>query len=145
MPKEFPHRYEMNLTWQGERTGSLRADPRPAIEGGPPPEFDGTDRVWSPEHLLLAASNLCLMTTFTAIAARSRLEFSRYASRAMGTLDKTEAGVVFTSIDLAVTLEVKAEDEGKARTILEKAKKHCIISNSLKTPVHLTATLETSK
>lgn len=135
MTAPFPHRYEVTLAWKAGRHASLIAPPRPIILGGAPPEFDGTAEVWSPEHLLLSSASLCLMTTFQAIAARSKLEVASYDSQAEGILDKTPEGLLFTRVRLKVA--VGSPDSEKAARLLELAKKHCIVANSLKVPVEL--------
>jgi organic hydroperoxide reductase OsmC/OhrA len=48
---------------------------------------------------------------------------------------------VFTSITLSVELVVAADDEERARRLLATAEQHCIISNALKGPVTLQATV----
>ncbi|MBI5245673.1 MAG: OsmC family protein [Elusimicrobia bacterium] len=137
MGAPFPHRYEVTLSSAGGSQGTLSAGPRPALAGGPPPEFDGDERRWSPEHLLLASAGLCFMTTFAAIAAKSKLDYSGYESRAEGVLDKTPEGLRFTRITLRVT--VSGADPDKAARLFELAKKHCIVSNSLRVPVEVEA------
>lgn len=131
----LPHAYDVELEWKLDRSGALSSGPRPHILGGPPPQFDGQDRWWSPEHLLLASAGLCLMTTFFAVAEKSRLRVDGYRCRAEGTLDKTEEGIVFTAITLNVSLAAADQDWERAERLLETAKKHCIVSKSLKTPV----------
>lgn len=137
MNAPFPHHYEVQLAGEAGPRGMLRAGPRPPLEGGAPPEFGGDDERWSPEHLLLASASLCLMSTFAAVAAKSALEYSGYESVAQGTLDKTPEGLRFTRILIKAT--VKAADGEKAGRMLELAKKHCIVSNSLRQPVELQA------
>jgi organic hydroperoxide reductase OsmC/OhrA len=136
MPAPFPHHYDVTLRGEGAG-GVLTADPRPPILGGAPASFDGSDEWWSPEHLLLSSLSLCLLTTLKAVAAKARLALSACVSRAEGVLDKTPAGLAFTSITLHVDLQVGAADVERARQLLESAKKHCIVSNSLKPPVTL--------
>lgn len=135
MNAPFPHHYEVTLTGDGDSLGTLNAGPRPSLAGGPPPEFGGDEQRWSPEHLLLASASLCLMTTFASIAAKSKLEVSGYESRAEGVLDKTPEGLRFTRILLKVT--IRAADAAKASRLLDLAKKHCIVSNSLARPVEV--------
>ena len=135
MNAPLPHLYAVTLIGEGGPRGTLGAGPRPSLAGGPPPEFGGTDQVWSPEHLLLASASLCLMTTYAAIAAKSKLEYAGYESRAEGTLDKTPEGLRFTRIALKVT--VRCADTEKASRLLDMAKKHCIVSNSLRQPVEV--------
>jgi len=139
MNAPFPHHYEVTMTGGADSRATMSAGPRPVISGGPPPEFGGDDQRWSPEHLLLASAGLCLMTTFAAIAAKSKLEYSGYESRAEGTLDKMPEGLRFTRIVLKVT--VRCAETEKASRLLDMAKKHCIVSNSLRQPVELEGTV----
>jgi organic hydroperoxide reductase OsmC/OhrA len=140
-PQRFPHHYEVGLEWSGNGAGLLTAPPRPAIAGGAPPQFQGSEEWWSPEHLLLSAVSLCLMTTFRVFAVKEKLAVSRYSSRVKGILDKTAAGIAFTSIVLHVELTVPAAEAERAETVLHTAKKYCIVSNSLTTLVDLRSTV----
>lgn len=133
----FPHRYEVRLKRTEGSRALLSSDGRPSLEGAPPPEFDGPPGVWSPEHLLLASASLCLMTTFLVVAGKSKLEVAGYESRAEGTLDKTAEGLVFTRVLLRVTVSAAEAEREKAQRLLDTAKRHCIVSNSLKKPVEL--------
>lgn len=135
--KPFPHRYEVRLRRTEGSRAELSSEGRPPLEGAPPPEFDGPAGLWSPEHLLLASASLCLMTTFLVVAGKSRLVVGGYECRAEGTLDKTPEGLVFTRVLLRVSVTAAAEEREKAGRLLETAKRHCIVSNSLKRPVEL--------
>jgi organic hydroperoxide reductase OsmC/OhrA len=139
----FPHAYEVGLKWTGGREGTLSAPGRPELFAGPPPEFDGKEDQWSPEHLLLASVDLCLMTTYFSLSARKGLETRAYASKTTGKLDKTADGLLFTEIRHAVTVSVAEADREKAQALMASAKKYCLIANSLKTPVSLELTVET--
>jgi organic hydroperoxide reductase OsmC/OhrA len=136
MPSAFPHHYDVEVV-AGSSGGAVLASGRPDIIGGAPPEFDGRADWWSPEHLLLSALGLCLMTTFQAFAARAGLHVARYASRVDGVLDKTPSGLAFTSIRVVVDLGVSEADQARAQQLLASAKRHCIVSNALKTPVEV--------
>lgn len=137
MAHPFPHRYETALRWIRGREAVLTAGGAPPVEGAPPPQFDGPPGRWSPEALLLSAAELCLMTTFLAVAERAKLTVVDYQSRSEGALDKTPEGLAFTRVVLRVRLSVYADDAPRARELLLKAKKHCIVSNALKVPVGL--------
>ena len=137
MPQALPHGYGTELRWISGRSAVLKSRGAPAIEGAPPPEFDGPDGRWSPEALLLSAAELCLMTTFFAIAEHGTLTVADYQSRSEGTLDRTPEGPAFTRIVQRVRVSVYAEDTARARAMMEKAKKHCIISRSLRVPLEL--------
>ena len=139
MATPFPHRYQVGLLWDGAGGGTLSGGARPPIEGGAPPEFDGRDSWWSPEHLLLSSLSLCLMTTFQALMTRSDVALAAYESRGEAVLDRVPEGVGFTSIILHVRVKVASDDVERARGLLVKAKSHCIVANALMPPVHLDA------
>lgn len=135
MPAPFPHLYKAKLEWKKERLATLSAAEQSPILGGPPPQFDGSAAQWSPEELLLSSIQLCLMTTFFALNVRQQLVIHSYKSEIEGTLEKTSEGLRFTRISLKVDLE--SDEAGKARELLQTAKKYCIVSNTLNIPVEL--------
>jgi organic hydroperoxide reductase OsmC/OhrA len=126
----FPHRYTVQLAG-----GQLLAPPRAPIAAGPPPQFGGTDRVWSPEELLVAAALECLWTTFEAYARRDSLDARDWRGTGVAMLDKGPSGPSFTSIVLSVELSVPDGEEDHARHLMVSAEKHCIIANALRVPV----------
>ena len=140
------HVFRTSLKWTGERRAVLAADGLPSLEVATPPEFPGGHPgMWSPEHLYTAAAEACLMTTFLAIAANSRLAFKSYESAAEGTLETTEAGFLMTRITLRPTVIVAdASQVERAQRILEKAEKVCLISNSMKTRVQMLPEVRTA-
>ena len=78
-----------------------------AMATAPRPEFDGPGGVWSPETLLIAAIADCFILTFRGVS-----QFVRYITRA--------------------TLTVQSNaDHAKARELLERAEKLCLVANSL--------------
>lgn len=133
-PAPFPHRYEVAL-----EDRRLTSPPRAPIAAGAPPQFGGTDDVWSPEELLVGAALECLWTTFDAYARHDQLEFADWRGSGVGTLDKGPTGPVFTSIVLSVEMAVAAADVERARRLVDTAEKHCIISNALRVPVTVQA------
>jgi len=137
----FPHHYEVVVDWRGREGGRIESADRPRILGGPPPEFGGPAHWWSPEHLLLSSVGLCLMTTFQALADRQGLDLRRCDNVVEGTLDKTPDGLRFTSIVVHADVEVAEADIERARNLLQSAKRHCIVSGSLRTPVEVQSTV----
>ena len=133
------HVYKTNLKWIEKRKGTLGAPELPSLTVATPPEFpEGHPGIWSPEHLFVAAAEVCTMTTFLAIAANSKFDFLEYSSEAEGVLEQLETGYQITRIYLRPTVVVSSEAAvDKAKRLLEKAEKHCLISNSMKTEVHL--------
>lgn len=129
-PAPFPHRYEVRLADR-----ALTAPPRAPIAAGPPPQFGGSDDVWSPEELLIGAALECLWTTFEAYARRDRLEVRGWSGHAIGVLDRSAGVPAFTSITLTVDLLVPPGDEVRAKDLLEVAEDRCIIARALRVPV----------
>ncbi|MES2765250.1 MAG: OsmC family protein [Bacteroidota bacterium] len=137
---ENAHYYEVGLHWDGGRTGTLSSQIlNDTIEVATPPEFDkGVAGIWSPEHLLVAAANSCLMTTFLAIAEKSRLDFFEFTSHATGKLEQVDGKYMISEITLRPVLTVlKDEDVDKASRLLFKAEANCLITESLKTHITL--------
>jgi organic hydroperoxide reductase OsmC/OhrA len=139
MPAPFPHHYSASIIRATRSRAVIDAAPRPPLSVGPPPEFDGNPHVWSPEHLLLSAIGACLFTTFEALAAKDGLEVLSWHDQITGVVDKTAAGLAFTSIKSTVELSVKAGDAQRANAVLAKAKRFCLVSNALRIPVELDA------
>jgi len=140
------HTYTTSLSWSDTRRGVISSAGLQDLTVATPPEFPGgIPGIWSPEHLFVASAEVCLMTTFLAIAENSKVEFVSYSSQAVGTLEKTESGFQFTRI--VVRPHVVISDESRVdrvQRILQKAEQHCLISNSMKTVVELEATVTVS-
>lgn len=136
---EMPYFYETEVEWRGEKRGEMRSSGLPSVEVAAPPEFKGHENRWTPEHLFVAAVNSCFMTTFLAIAELSRLEFMDFKASATGKLDKVEGrGLAITEITIRPRLTLPHDrDVERARKVLEKAERHCLISNSINSKVAL--------
>ena len=136
----LPHSYvyHVKVEWTGRRAGWVEADGLPRLAISAPAEFSGDSGVWTPEHLLVAATASCLMTTFLAIAEASKLPVASYVSKAFGRLEKVpEEGYRFTEITLAPEIGVAGEDVEKAQKVLARAEKSCFISKSLRAAVQV--------
>ena len=135
----LPYYYETEVEWTNQRMGELEAPGLATLQVASPPEFQGHEGVWTPEHYFVASVNSCFMTTFLAIANLSKLEFTSFDSKATGKLDKVEgAGYQMIEIVLRPKLIIRyAKDLERAHRLLEKAEKNCLISNSIKTQVRL--------
>ncbi|MBS1917708.1 MAG: OsmC family protein [Bacteroidetes bacterium] len=135
---ENTHFYEVNVSWEQGRKG-LMSSPvlNEHIEVATPPEFsNGIPGIWSPEHLLVAAVNSCLMTTFLAIAENSKFNFSDFQCHANGKLEKVDNKYMISEIVLHPVVTIREESEKeKAERILQKAEAACLISNSVKSKV----------
>lgn len=132
------HFYEVKVDWESERKG-LMSSPvlESTIEVATPPEFSkGIAGIWSPEHLLVAAVNSCLMTTFLAIAENSKLEFLNFESNANGKLEKVDGKFMISEILLSPVVTILDEkDRERSMRILDKSEAACLISNSVKSKI----------
>ena len=135
---ETAYRYEVKVNWESDRMG-LMSSPvlNTKIEVATPPEFTkGMPGIWSPEHLLVAAVNSCLMTTFLAIAENFKFDFIHFESNAIGTLEKVDGKLMMSEVVLSPVLTIAPDaDKEKAIRILEKSEAACLIANSVKATI----------
>jgi peroxiredoxin-like protein len=142
MPNE--HFYEVAVKWSADRKGIMSSPVlMQKIEVATPPEFPkGMVNIWSPEHLLVAAVNGCLMTTFLAIAENSRLEFKTFDSNAIGKLEIVDGKYMISEIKLMPVVVIANEsDKEKTERVLIKSEKACLISNSVKSTIIFNPTI----
>lgn len=136
----FPHRYTVNALAAPAGVVTVRSTELEDIQSTAPVEFDGPPGNWSPETLFVASIADCFVLSFRAISRASKLEWIEIDCAAEGALDRTADGLAFTGIDLQVSLRIPAGgDAARAERLLEKAEKSCLVSNSIKPPVHLSA------
>jgi len=134
------HSYKISLHWQEGRIGMMEADGlEDKIQVATPPEFEkGVAGIWSPEHLYTASVLSCYMTTFLAIAEYSKLEYEDFSCTADGILEKVDGKFLMTEITLKAKVKISDDSKKeKADRIMDKSEAACLISNSIKTKVHL--------
>jgi organic hydroperoxide reductase OsmC/OhrA len=128
----FPHLYEASAEGTPAQPVQVTSPGLPPLASTAPPQFDGPEGNWSPETMLCASVADCLILTFHSIARASKFEWHRIRCRTEGTLEKTEGGSRFTRFISHVTLHVPAgADTTRARLLLEKSERGCLIANSL--------------
>ena len=138
----FPHRYRVTGTGRIAGDVELTADRLPVLLSASPAEFDGPGDRWSPETLLVGAVADCFILTFRAIAKASNLSWISLDCHVTGTLDRIDRMTQFTHFDVKAHLVLPAEaDAARARHLLEKAERNCLITGSLKASVALEATV----
>jgi organic hydroperoxide reductase OsmC/OhrA len=131
-------RYKNQLIWKSARRGTSSGPGKQDIDLGSPPEFRGTPDVWSPEELLVASLNGCLMLTFMSMAQAKGLQFAGYESSAEGLLENVDGKYRITHVSVQPSLVLRSEaDVEPARKIMEEVDKHCFISNSITAEVKL--------
>jgi len=138
------HLYEVDLEWKEGRIGILRSEVLDEeIEVATPPEFPGgVEGIWSPEHLFVSSVSSCFMTTFTAIAEYSKLEYEELTVKASGVMSRVDGKFAMSEIILRPKLIISNETQkDKALRILQKAEEACLITRSIKTKVELEPTI----
>lgn len=129
----YPHTYVALAT--GEQRGPVTVDSPelPCLQTEAPPEFDGPGGVWSPETLVCASIVDCFVLTFRAVSRAARFEWSTLECQVEGVLEKVDAVSQFTRYKIFAKLIVPVgTDEARARELLERAERGCLIANSLR-------------
>ncbi len=128
----YPHHYRVQA--EGAQSGGVRVvgELLPTLETYPPPEFDGPSGYWSPESLLVASIADCYVLSFRAVARASKLDWRSLSVEVEGVLDRVEGVTRFVRFTLSPRLFICSHDqEHLARSVLEKSKRVCLITNSL--------------
>lgn len=136
--KPLPHEYLAHLSGAAAGYADVSSAGLPPLRLAAPRDYDGPGDAWSPEHLLLAAVQGCLLLTFRAIAKLSQLEFVSLEIETAGTVNKQDGVTRFTEIVLRPVLTVPpGTDHARAQRVLERSEKACLVSASLATPVRM--------
>lgn len=121
--------YRTKVKWTEQKKGTITCEGKPDIQVATPPEFKGHEGIWSPEDLYVASANMCLMTTFLAVAERAGLAFTAFESEAEGRLELVDGKFQVTTIVLRPTITLApGADSVKAKDLIEKAEANCLIS-----------------
>lgn len=144
---ENTYSYKAQARWTMHKRGILEvADIPRTINFAAPPEFGGEPGLWTPEHLLLGAVVTCYIATFRAIAESSNLAINGMDVQIDGRIEKQEGGFRFSQIGLHPSVTVgKPEDIGRARRLMEKAERICLVSRSLSCPVTLEVNVQAAE
>jgi len=138
--KELPHHYKVSSSAQPDGGAALSCDRLDTIPFAPPEEFGGPANRWCPETLLVAAVASCFILSFRAVARASKFPWASLECEVDGTLDRVEGAMKFTRFVVHATLGVPPDaDEKRARLLLEKAEKTCLVTNSLSSETQLEA------
>jgi len=129
----FPHTYVAAAAANYVGLVTVTSPRLPDLATAAPPEFDGPGDVWSPENLLCAALADCFILTFRSISRASRFEWAHVQCRVEGVLDRVERVSQFVRYTTFAKLTVRGgSDLEKARDLLARAERGCLITNSLR-------------
>ena len=149
MTKGRTHRYEIDVTWTGNRgegTADYRAysrdhevaaEGRPTIPGSSDPTFRGDAARWNPEQLLVAALSQCHLLWYLHLCAVSDVVVVAYEDHASGVLELTEdGGGRFTEATLRPVVTVAEQSMAeRARELHPRAHDLCFVAGSVNFPV----------
>ena len=136
----FPVTYNIKSTAVKGGAYKLSSEKLQDIETAPPANFGGPGNIWSPEELFVGVIADCFMMTFRAISEMSKLDWISLDCSANGVLERIDGVIQFTEVIIYATLKIEeGGNKERAIRIMEKAEKNCLVTNSIKTKVHLDA------
>ena len=129
----YPHRYVVDAEAAATGTVAVGAAGLPTLATASPPQFDGPPGYWSPEAFLVAAVADCYVLSFRAVARAAGFEWKGLSCRVEGVLERVSGVTQFTRFTTTARLRApRGVDRERAREILERAEKVCLIANSLR-------------
>jgi len=133
----FPHFYSARAEAKANQDVVVTSGGVPSLTTAPPPEFGGPGNRWSPETLTVAAVADCLGLTFKAVAHNVSFAYTKFSCDVQGQLDRKDRVTSFTNFRVNVHLALPPESPvEEARRLIDMARHHCLITNSLKASVH---------
>jgi|GEM_PF-584291 len=97
-----------------------------------PPEFGGIESEGGVEHLFLSAVAGCVMRMYLIFAKKLQFQNIGFECTATGQAEMADDQYRFTYIHLYPKAYISSsDDEAKAQLAMEKARRHCMISNSI--------------
>ncbi|MBN2229255.1 MAG: OsmC family protein [Candidatus Thorarchaeota archaeon] len=137
---EEEHRYAMSSHWVREKIVTIEIEGKPAFEVATPLDFwpEGPSEIVSPEDLFVASAVSCYGVSLSGVSKRFHAELKNFQVRGIGTLKKGEFGWEFDQITLETRIIVPTmKDKKRMEKAAERAHTYCVVSNSMKCPVHL--------
>ena len=144
---EETHKYRVVAWWSSGRTGIAKSDSAPnAIQFTAPVAFGGLEGRWTPEDLLLGSVASCFTTTFQAVAAYSKFEYTDLEVEVEASVSKVDSGYGFQTIVIRPKLTI-ADEEGRqhAVNVLKKVKSLCLVSRAMATTQEFDPKVEVAK
>jgi peroxiredoxin-like protein len=144
---ESTYKFEATAYWVMGSRGIVSGEAVPqAIEFSAPPEFDGEEEMWTPEHFFLGSVATCFISTFRSIAQYNKFEMIALDVTVEGVLNKEQGGYRFADVFIRPVLTVASEeDREKGLKLLEKSERACLVSRSLNSKITMEPRLQVSK
>lgn len=134
------HRYVLESNWVREKIVTIEIEGKSTFEVATPSDFwpESPKEAISPEDLFLASAVACYGVSLSGVSKRFHAELSDFSIKAEGTLAQGEFGWEFDQISMSAKIVVPSEKDRKRMTkAAERAHAYCVVSNSMKCPVHL--------
>jgi organic hydroperoxide reductase OsmC/OhrA len=129
----YPHAYRAAARAGPSGLVPVTSPGLPALSTAPAPQFGGPGTLWSPEALLTAAVANCFVLTFRAVSAAALFGWLELDCQVEGMLARVDRIPQFTKLATLATLTVApGADAAKAKRLLKKADRACLIANSLR-------------
>ena len=124
--------FTAELHWTGDTLGVVSSHSLESLQVSTPPEFGGPEGEWSPEHLFLSSIISCFMSTYLVFVNKMKIENTGFECTATGQIEIVDGKYKFTYIHIYPKAFVGNDDDvERAKVAMEKAKKYCLISNSI--------------
>jgi len=131
--------FHVTVNSTADHSGEILFDGKPTLATGSPPVFGGETDRYSPQELFVSAVTACFLTTFTSYAKRMKVTVKSLSIEGRGVVQRDAAsGWRFT--DVFVTMHIGVPDatsKSTAQRATELTEKFCMVSRSVKCPVHL--------
>lgn len=124
--------FTTELSWTSDKFGVVGSSSLKSLSVSTAPEFGGPEGEWSPEHLFLSSITSCFMSTYLSIVNKMKIENTGFECTATGQVELIDGKYQFTYIHIYPKAFVGNDaDVERAKVAMEKAKKYCLISNSV--------------
>jgi organic hydroperoxide reductase OsmC/OhrA len=145
------HTYRTTLAWRGStgqgyesysrehEVGAAAAGAKLRLSSDP--AFRGDDALLNPEQLLLASASSCLLLSFLAVAARSRVDVVAYDDRATAVMPQARH-MRITRIEHRPRVTVVGDvSDDRVRRMLGIAHRECFIANTIEVETSIDPTV----
>lgn len=138
----LPHHYQVNAQSSINHSVILTSSGLPELETEAPAEFGGPGNLWSPETLLVGAIANCFILSFRAVASASKMDWNNIDCNVEAVLERVDRVTLFTQVILKAELNItNSASREQADKLLDKAKKICLVTNSMSAEVTLEKTI----
>jgi len=139
-----PRQYEFTtgIRWVEGKRCILSSVDKHNIESGCSPEFGGSSKYWSPQHLFVSSVEVCILTTFLWLLEKNRLGTLSYMSEAVGRAEIVGREFKFSEVEVKPVITVNAEEANKVYQLIFTAGERCMVSKAVRCKVILKPTIK---